>query len=161
MLKINPFLWFDTQAEDAANFYISIFPNSKINTTSLYPEAAEEVSGKKAGTVMTVDFELDGESFTAINGGPDFKFNESISFVINCKDQQEVDYYWEKLTDGGKEVQCGWLKDKFGLSWQVVPEEMAEIMGNPDPVKANKAMHAMLQMKKLDIQALKDAAETE
>lgn len=157
--KITPFLWFDTQAEEAANFYTSIFPNSKIKTIARYPESAEEVSGKKAGSVMTVEFELDGQEFIALNGGPNFKLTEAISFVIRCQTQEEVDHFWEKLTEDGQEVQCGWLKDKFGLSWQIVPDALGELLSDPDKEKANKVMQAMLQMKKLDIKTLKKAYE--
>jgi predicted 3-demethylubiquinone-9 3-methyltransferase (glyoxalase superfamily) len=162
MQKITPHLWFDSQAEEAANFYVSLFEDSKINNVSHYPKAAEDVSGKPAGSVMSVSFELNGQNFLALNGGPIFKFSEATSFVINCKDQAEVDELWDKLTaDGGEESQCGWLKDKYGLSWQVIPAGMGEIMGNPDPVKADRAMKAMLKMKKLDINELKRAAEEE
>jgi predicted 3-demethylubiquinone-9 3-methyltransferase (glyoxalase superfamily) len=156
---ITPCLWFDTQAEEAARFYTSVFKNSKIGTISRYSDAGHEVHGRAAGTVMTVDFELNGQTFTALNGGPHFKFNEAISFQIFCKDQDEVDHYWEKLTDGGAESMCGWLKDRFGLSWQVVPEGMEELFADPDPARAQRAMEAMLQMKKLDLAALRAAAD--
>ncbi|MDB5163446.1 MAG: 3-demethylubiquinone-9 3-methyltransferase [Candidatus Saccharibacteria bacterium] len=160
MQKISPFLWFDTQAEAAAKLYTSIFKNSKITNTTQYPQSAEEVSGKSEGTVMTVAFELDGVSFTALNGGPNFTFNESVSFVVNCESQEEVDEYWNKLTaDGGQESQCGWLKDKFGLSWQIVPTAMGEILSDPDPAKADRAMKAMLQMKKIVIADLEKARD--
>ncbi len=154
-------MWFDNQAEEAARFYVSLFKDSKIVNISYYPKAAEEVAEKPEGSVMTVEFELNGQRFLALNGGPLFKFSEAISFMIDCEDQAEVDEYWSKLTEGGEESQCGWLKDKYGLSWQVVPRGLAEIMNNPDPLKANRAMQAMLSMKKLDIQALQDAAEKE
>jgi predicted 3-demethylubiquinone-9 3-methyltransferase (glyoxalase superfamily) len=155
MPRISPFLWFDNQAEEAANFYVSIFPNSKITNVSRYGEGGP---GPK-GSVMVVSFELDGQHVMALNGGPHFKFNEAISLVVDCKSQEEIDYYWEKLTAaGGQEVQCGWLKDKFGLSWQIVPAQMGEIMSNPNPAKAKRAMEAMMKMKKLDINALRAAA---
>jgi len=157
--KITTFLWFDTQAEEAANFYVSVFKNSKIESVSRYPAEAEEASGKKAGAVMTVKFLLDGQEFTALNGGPEFKFNEAISLVVNCETQEEIDEYWEKLTEGGTEVQCGWLKDKYGLAWQITPPVLYEMLQDEDPEKAGRAMKAMLQMKKLDIQALKQAYE--
>jgi len=153
--QIVPNLWFDTEAEEAANFYISVFPNSRIVNVSHYTEG----SPREAGMVMTVEFELDGQRFVGINGGPQFKFDEAVSFQITCEDQDEVDYYWEQLTDGGSESQCGWLKDRFGLSWQVVPTGMEEIFSDPDPERARRAMQAMLQMRKLDIAALRSAAE--
>lgn len=157
MQKITPNLWFDDQAEEAARLYTSIFKNSKIKKVSRYPKAAEEVSGKKAGTVMTVAFELDGQSFLALNGGPVFKFSEAISFIVNCKDQAEVDYYWERLTaDGGGESVCGWLKDKFGLSWQIVPEALGKLTSG-DPKKSEAVMAALLKMKKLDVVELQRA----
>jgi predicted 3-demethylubiquinone-9 3-methyltransferase (glyoxalase superfamily) len=155
MSKITPFLWFDNQAEEAVNLYTSIFKNSKIKEVSRYGEAGPG----PAGSVMVVNFELDGQEFTALNGGPVFKFNEAVSFVVNCETQEEVDDLWEKLTDGGEEVQCGWLKDKFGLSWQIVPTKLGELMGDPDPVKAQRVTQAMLQMKKLDIAGLQRAYE--
>ena len=153
MPKINPFLWFDTQAEEAARFYTSIFPNSRIVSTTRYGEGAP----MPKGSVMTVVFELDGQRFIALNGGPLFKFTEAISFSVDCKTQQEVDEYWAKLTAGGQESQCGWLKDKFGLSWQIVPTVLGELLSDPDPKKAKRAMQAMLKMKKLDVAALKRA----
>ncbi len=153
--RITPNLWFDTEAEDAAKFYCEVFDNSRIVNVTHYTEAGP----REAGMVMTVDFELEGQRFTGINGGPEFKFDEAVSFLINCKDQDEVDYYWEKLTDGGAESMCGWLKDRFGLSWQVVPEGMEELFADPDPERAKRAMAAMLQMKKLDLAALKAAAD--
>ena len=156
MPRITPNLWFDTQGEEAAEFYVSIFPNSKITNVTHYTEAGP----RAAGAVMTVDFVLDGQEFTAINGGPQFTFDEAVSLLINCEDQDEVDYYWEKLTDGGQEVQCGWLKDKFGLSWQVVPQGMEEILGDPDPTRGQRAMQAMFGMKKLDVAALRAAADS-
>ena len=154
--KIIPNLWFDTEAEEAAAFYISVFKNSQIVAVARYPEDAP----REAGMVMTVEFELDGQRFVGINGGPEFKFDEAVSFQINCADQAEVDYYWERLTaDGGEESQCGWLKDKFGLSWQVVPEGMDAVFSDPDPARAHRAMQAMLKMKKLDIAELQKAAD--
>ena len=155
MPKITPFLWFDSQAEEAAQFYTSIFPNSRIVSTTRYGEGAP----MPKGGVMTVVFELDGQRFIALNGGPLFKFNESVSFTVDCKTQQEVDEYWAKLTAGGQESQCGWLKDKFGLSWQIVPTVLGELLSDPDPKKAKRAMQAMLKMKKLDVAALKRARD--
>jgi predicted 3-demethylubiquinone-9 3-methyltransferase (glyoxalase superfamily) len=159
MQKITPFLWFDDKAEQAATFYTSIFKNSKIVNIARYGDAGAEVSGRPKGTVMTVAFQLEGQEFVALNGGPQFKFTEAISFVVNCQTQQEVDEYWEKLSDGGQEVQCGWLKDKYGLSWQIVPTILSEMLSDPDPKKAEKVMKAMLQMKKIDIKGLKQAYE--
>jgi predicted 3-demethylubiquinone-9 3-methyltransferase (glyoxalase superfamily) len=153
--KITPNLWFDTEAEEAADFYTSVFKNSRIVFVSHYTEAGP----RQAGTVMTVEFELDGQRFVGINGGPQFKFDEAVSFQITCEDQEEIDYYWERLTDGGSEGPCGWLKDRFGLSWQVVPEGMDELFTDPDPEKAKRAMEAMFGMKKLDVAALREAAE--
>jgi len=153
--RITPNLWFDTEAEQAADFYTAVFPNSRVVNKTHYPEGAP----REAGTVMTVDFELDGQRFTGINGGPEFKFDEAVSFLINCKDQEEVDYYWEKLTDGGQEGPCGWVKDRFGLSWQVVPEGMEDLFADPDPERAQRAMQCMLQMRKLDIAELRRAAD--
>ena len=153
--KITPFLWFDHQAEEAANFYASIFPNSKVGKVLRYGPTGPG----PAGSVMTVEFQLEGQPFVALNGGPVFKFTEAISFVVNCQTQEEVDSYWEKLSAGGGEVQCGWVKDKFGLSWQIVPTALTELLSNPDPAKSQRVMKAMLTMKKLDIRALKQAAE--
>ena len=163
MQRISPFLWFDSQAEEAAKYYVGIFRNSKILNTSRYGEAGKEIHGRKPGSVMTVDFELDGVHFTALNGGPHFRFNEAVSFTVHCADQKEVDYYWEKLTAGGdpKAQQCGWLKDKFGLSWQVTPTKiMEEMMAQPGPA-AERAFGAMMQMKKFDIAALRRAYDGE
>jgi predicted 3-demethylubiquinone-9 3-methyltransferase (glyoxalase superfamily) len=158
---ITPCLWFDNQAEEAARYYTGIFKNSKIGAISRYGEAGKEAHGQKPGTVMTVQFDLNGQPFTALNGGPIFKFNEAISFQIMCQTQEEIDHYWNKLSEGGDKnsQQCGWLKDKYGLSWQVVPTVLAEMMINPDKEKAGRAMEAMLQMKKLDIAELKRAFE--
>ncbi len=150
MKKITPFLWFDTQAEEAMNFYVSLFKNSKVGNVSRGPD----------GKVFTVSFELDGQEFMALNAGPQFKFNEAISFFVNCATQEEVDYFWEKLTaDGGEESMCGWLKDKYGLSWQIIPSALGELMGDPDPAKAQRVMQAMLKMKKIEIAGLKEAYE--
>jgi predicted 3-demethylubiquinone-9 3-methyltransferase (glyoxalase superfamily) len=157
--KITPFLWFDGNAEEAAAFYTSVFKNSSTGSPADYEveEAASKV-GRPAGSVMVVDFEIAGQRFIALSGGPKFKFNESISFVIDCKDQAEVDYYWSALTaDGGEESMCGWLKDKFGLSWQVVPRVLSKLIGGSDKEASQRAMHAMLQMRKLDIGKLEDA----
>ena len=155
MPQITPNLWFDTEGLEAAEFYCSVFPNSEVKFVSHYTDAGP---GPEGG-VLTVDFVLDGQSFTAINGGPQFPFTEAVSLLINCADQAEVDYYWEKLTAGGEESQCGWLKDRYGLSWQVVPAGFEEIMSDPDPAKAKRAMEAMFTMKKLDVAALRAAAE--
>lgn len=159
MQKITPFLWFNDKAEEAANFYVSVFKHSKITDIARYGKAGEGASGMPEGTVMTVGFTLDGQEFTAINGGPIFTFSEAISFVIDCKDQEEVDYYWDKLVSGGEESQCGWLKDRYGLSWQVVPRAMGEMMSDKDPKKSERVMQAMLTMKKLDVERLKQAYE--
>ena len=157
--KITPFLWFDDQAEEAVKFYTSIFQNSKIGKISRYDEAAEKVAGRPAGSVMTVEFQLEGQEFVALNGGPEFKFTEAISFVVNCQTQAEVDKFWKKLSAGGKEVQCGWLKDKYGLSWQIVPTVLGELLSSKDAAKSHRVMQAMLKMVKLDIKKLKDAAK--
>ena len=155
MQKITPFLWYDDKAEEAANFYVSIFKNSKVLNVARYGEAGP---GPK-GSAMTVEFELEGQKFVALNGGPHFKFTEAISFVVNCSNQEEVDYFWEKLLEGGKESQCGWLKDKYGLSWQVTPTVLPELLQDKDPEKANRVMQAMMKMIKIDIETLKRAAE--
>lgn len=155
MPRITPNLWFDTQGKDAAEFYCSVFPHSEIRNVSYYGEAGP----RPAGTVLTVDFVLDGQPFTVINGGPEFTFDEAVSFLINCEDQDEVDYYWNKLSEGGEESQCGWLKDKYGLSWQVVPSELEKLLTDPDTGRAERAMKAMLGMKKLDVAALRAAAD--
>jgi len=146
-------LWFDSEAEEAANFYVAVFKNSKVGEIMRYPKAAEAVSGKPAGTVMTVSFELDGNQFLGLNGGPIFKFSQAMSLMIMCQDQAEVDYFWEKLTEGGQEQPCGWLKDKFGVSWQVIPEELDELLK-----KSDKVMPVFLEMKKIDLVALEKAA---
>jgi len=159
--KITPCLWFDNQAEEAAKFYTSIFKKSKIGNITRYGKEGYEIHGREAGTVLTVDFEIEGQRFTGLNGGPLFKFNEAISFVVRCKDQKEVDYYWEKLREGGDEKaqQCGWLKDKYDVSWQIVPDVLSELVGDPTSEKSQRAMKAMLQMKKIDIEGLKKAYE--
>ena len=159
MQKITPFLWYDDKAEEAVNFYVSIFKNSKITGTTRYDEAASKAAGRPAGSVMTIEFQLEGQEFVALNGGPHFKFTEAVSFVVNCDNQEEVDRFWEKLTEGGEEVQCGWLKDKYGLSWQVTPTVLNEMIQDKDPAKAKRVMEAMLQMKKIDIPTLKRAYE--
>ena len=152
MKKITPFLWFDTQAEEAMNFYVSLFKNSKVHNVSRGPD----------GKAFTVSFELDGQEFMGLNAGPQFKFNEAVSMFVNCEDQAEVDYYWEKLTeDGGEESMCGWLKDKYGLSWQIIPKALGELMGDPDPVKAQRVMQAMLQMQKIEVDELQRAYDQE
>jgi predicted 3-demethylubiquinone-9 3-methyltransferase (glyoxalase superfamily) len=158
---ITPCLWFDTQAEEAAGYYTSIFKNSRIGTISRYDEAGHDVHGRPAGSVMTVEFELNGQPFTALNGGPHFKFNEAVSFQIMCESQDEVDHYWNKLSQGGdpKAQQCGWVKDKFGLSWQVIPTELIQMLSDRDKEKRSRAMEAMLQMKKLDVAELRRAYE--
>jgi predicted 3-demethylubiquinone-9 3-methyltransferase (glyoxalase superfamily) len=157
MPNITPFLWFDTQAEEAARFYASVFPNSKIGKVTRYSDAGPG----PAGSVMTVEFTLDGKPFVALNAGPVFKFNEAVSFVIDCRSQKEVDEYWTKLTSGGgQESQCGWLKDKFGLSWQVVPRQLTELLADPDKGRAKRVMQTMLKMKKIDVAALEKAAES-
>ncbi|THC55333.1 VOC family protein [Streptomyces sp. A1499] len=155
MPKITPALWFDTQGEEAAQFYCSVFPNSSIKNVSHYGENAP----RPAGTVLAVDFELDGEQFTAINGGPEFTFTEAVSLMIDCADQQEVDHYWSKLSEGGEEGPCGWLKDRYGLSWQVIPRALPELMNDPDPARAQRAAQAMFGMKKLDVAGLYAAAD--
>lgn len=159
MQKITPFLWFDNQAEEAATFYTSIFKNSRILHVSHYSEAGQEIHQRQPGSVMTVDFELDGQRFTALNGGPIYQFNEAVSFVVNCDSQAEVDEMWEKLSEGGEPIQCGWLKDRFGVSWQVVPTELHALLNDPDPEKSKRVMTALLQMQKIDIDALKQARD--
>jgi len=159
--KITPCLWFDSQAEDAAKFYVSVFPNSAVGAVTRYGKEGFEVHGRPEGSVLTVSFRLEGQEFTALNGGPHFKFSEAISFVVRCATQTEVDRYWERLTEGGDEraQQCGWLKDKFGVSWQIVPVALFEMMSGADKEKSGRAMQAMLQMKKLDLVALRQAYE--
>ena len=153
--KIIPSLWFDTEAEEAADFYTTVFPNSRVVMKTHYPEDAP----REAGMVMTVEFELDGQRFVGINGGPQFSFDEAVSFQVPCESQEELDYYWERLSQGGQEGPCGWLKDRFGLSWQVVPKAMDEVFADPDPERARRAMQAMLKMGKIDIAALGRAAD--
>ena len=157
--KITPCLWFDHQAEDAAKFYVSIFENSSVGTVKRYGKEGFEIHGRPEGSAMTVTFRLEGQEFTALNGGPLFKFTEAVSFVVHCKSQAEVDRYWEKLTEGGDEKaqRCGWLKDKYGLSWQIVPIALFDLMSDADAIKSGRVMNAMLQMKKLDLAALKRA----
>ncbi len=157
MQKITPFLWFDDQAEDAANFYVSIFRSSRIVRVDHYHEESARVAGRPAGSVMTVSFELEGQTFTAINGGPVFKINEAISFVVDCETQAEIDELWGKLTAGGETVQCGWLKDRYGVSWQIVPTIMDRLLRDTDPSKAGRVWQALLQMKKIDIAGLQRA----
>ena len=158
MQKITPFLWFDNQAEEAAKFYTSIFKNSTISKLARYPKEAAERIGRTPGSVMTVEFTLDGVEFVALNGGPQFKFNESTSFVVNCDTQEEVDYFWEKLSaDGGEPGVCSWLKDKFGLSWQVQPRILIQMLNDSDKAKAERAMNAMMEMGKIDIATLERA----
>lgn len=157
--RITPCLWFDAEAEEAVEFYTGIFKNSRIVDVSRYGEAGREVHGKPPGSVMTVAFELDGQSFTALNGGPAFTFNEAISLQVNCETQDEVDHYWARLSAGGDEraQQCGWLKDRYGVSWQIVPSALIEMLEDPDPAKSGRVMEAMLRMKKIDIAALRRA----
>ncbi|MHB1669807.1 MAG: VOC family protein [Thiomonas sp.] len=161
MQKITPFLWFDGCAEEAARFYVSIFKNSRITQIARYPEGGNAVHGQPAGQVMTVAFELDGQAFTALNAGPLFKFNEAISFVVDCADQAEVDHYWNALGAGGDPAaqQCGWLKDRYGVSWQIVPRALIDLLSDPDAAKSSRVMQAMLQMKKIDIAGLRRACE--
>ena len=161
MQKITPFLWFNDNAEEAVKFYTSIFRNSKISRIARYDKAGAKASGRPEGTAMTVAFELEGQKFTALNGGPDFKFSEAISFVVNCESQEEIDHYWEKLSEGGDEKaqQCGWLKDRYGVSWQIVPTTLVEMLQGKETRKSEKGMQALLKMKKLDIEALRRACE--
>ena len=155
MQKLTPCLWFDTEGEAAAELYTSVFPNSKVDRVTRYGSAGP----RDEGTVMTVEFELDGQPFVALNGGPDFTFSEAISFQVDCKDQEEVDYYWKALSEGGEEGPCGWVKDRFGLSWQIVPTRLNELVTDPDPERAQRAMAAMLEMRKIDIAELERAAD--
>jgi len=161
MKAINPCLWFDNQAEEAARFYTSVFKKSKIGTVTRYGESASKAAGRPKGSVMTVTFQLDGQEFMALNGGPIFKFSEAISLMVNCDTQEEIDYFWQKLSEGGEPGPCGWLKDKFGLSWQIVPAVMGEWMKDKDVTRSERVMDALLKMKKLDIKALKQAYEGE
>ena len=155
MRKISPFLWFDGQAEDAAKFYVSLFPNAAISKVSRYP--ADAPGGNSEGAVMTVEFEIDGVTFVALNGGPDFKFNEAVSLSVDCDGQAEVDRYWRALTEGGEEGPCGWCKDRFGVSWQITPRRLIELTTNPDPAVSRPATEAMMTMRKIDIAALEEA----
>ena len=157
--KITPCLWFDTEAEDAAKLYTSVFANSRIKQISRYPEAGHEVHGKPAGSVMLVEFELDGQTFTALNGGPQFKFSEAVSFQVMCDSQDEIDHFWSRLSDGGRESQCGWLKDRFGLSWQIVPSILPQLMKDAGGAKTERVMSAVMKMRKFDLAALQRAAE--
>src|SRR6202171_5002486 len=153
--KITPCLWFDTQAEDAATFYVGIFKNSRIVSVSRFPDAGKEIHGKDAGSVMVVEFEIEGQTFTALNGGPQFTFDEAVSFQVMCESQDEIDYFWSTLSAGGQEGQCGWLKDKFGLSWQVVPSELPEMLTGDAGVSLDRMMTAIMQMKKFDLETLR------
>jgi predicted 3-demethylubiquinone-9 3-methyltransferase (glyoxalase superfamily) len=157
MQKITPFLWFDNQAEEAVNFYVSVFKNSRIGNVTRYDEEVAKASGRPAGSVMTIDFQLEGQDFIALNGGPQFKFTEALSLSVDCKTQEEVDELWGKLSEGGEEGSCGWLKDKYGLSWQIVPTVLMQMLQDEDAEKAKRVMQAMLQMKKLDINTFKQA----
>jgi predicted 3-demethylubiquinone-9 3-methyltransferase (glyoxalase superfamily) len=159
MQKIITFLWFDNNAEEAVNFYVSLFKDSKVLSVSRYGEAAAEAAGRPKGTVMLIEFQLAGQKFMALNGGPEFKFTSAISLLVNCETQEEVDELWEKLSEGGETIECGWLKDKYGMSWQIVPTVQLEMIQDPDAEKSERAMRAMLKMKKLDIQALREAYE--
>jgi predicted 3-demethylubiquinone-9 3-methyltransferase (glyoxalase superfamily) len=159
--KITPCLWFDTQAEEAANAYVAIFKNSRILKTSRYGKEGHEIHGMKAGSVMTVEFEIEGQRLVALNGGPHFKFNEAVSFQVHCETQDEIDYYWRKLAEGGEEGPCGWLKDRYGLSWQVVPKVLPDMLMDPNPEKVGRVTKAFLQMRKFDIAALQRAYEGE
>jgi predicted 3-demethylubiquinone-9 3-methyltransferase (glyoxalase superfamily) len=159
MQKITPFLWFDDNAEEAAKFYTSIFKNSKVGKISRYGKEGYDIHRRPAGTVMTIEFEIEGQQFIALNGGPQFKFTEAVSFSVDCKTQEEVDRLWEKLTEDGEEGACGWLKDKYGLSWQINPTVLGEMLADKDHKKAGRVMEAMLKMKKIDIKALKKAYE--
>jgi predicted 3-demethylubiquinone-9 3-methyltransferase (glyoxalase superfamily) len=171
MQKVTPFLWFDDQAEEAASFYVSIFSGrgraatggstTEIVDVARYGDSGAQASGRPEGSVMTVTFQLEGQEFTALNGGPEFQFTEAVSFMVNCENQEEVDDLWEKLSEGGEQGPCGWLKDRYGLSWQIVPTALGEMLNDEDPKKAERVMAAMLQMKKIDIQALKQAYEEE
>ncbi len=159
MQRITPFLWFNGQAEEAANFYVSVFQHSKIVSVSRYGDAGAQTSGRPKGSVMVVVFQLEGQEFMALNGGPEFTFSPAISFVVNCETQAEVDMLWEKLTEGGREIECGWLQDKYGVSWQIVPTLLGQLLQDKDPAKSERVMKAMLQMKKLDVNGLRRAYE--
>ena len=157
MQQITPCLWFDSQAEEAASFCTSVFMGSRIGRITHYRKEGHEIHGRPEGSVMTAEFELNGQKFLALNGGPIFKFNEAVSFMVDCGSQEEVDYYWEKLSDGGEEGPCGWLKDKYGLSWQIVPKQLGELMGDPDPEKSQRVVQAMLKMQKIIVADLQKA----
>jgi predicted 3-demethylubiquinone-9 3-methyltransferase (glyoxalase superfamily) len=157
--RITPFLWFDDRAEEAARTYVALFNNSRIGAVTRYDGASAKAAGRPEGSVMTVDFELDGQAFMALNGGPEFKFTEAISLMVNCQTQEEVDHFWNGLSDGGQEVQCGWLKDRFGVSWQVVPTSLLDMLQDKDPAKAQRVMAAMLKMRKIEIAPLQRAYE--
>jgi predicted 3-demethylubiquinone-9 3-methyltransferase (glyoxalase superfamily) len=157
--RITPFLWFDDQAEEAVNSYVSVFENSRVAGVTRYDDASSRAAGRPAGSVMTIEFELEGQAFTALNGGPHFTFTEAISFVVNCQTQDEVDHFWERLSAGGQEVQCGWLKDRFGVSWQIVPIVLPRMLQDKDPERARRVMAAMLEMKKISIDGLQRAYE--
>jgi len=159
MQKITPFPWFDNQAEEAVKFYTSVFRNSKIRKIARYDEAGAKASGRPAGSVMTIEFQLEGQNFVALNGGPEFRFTEAISFVVNCTTQAEINRFWRRLSAGGKPVQCGWLKDKYGLSWQIVPTVLRQLLSDGDPAKSRRVMQALLKMVKLDLKKLKQAAK--
>jgi predicted 3-demethylubiquinone-9 3-methyltransferase (glyoxalase superfamily) len=158
MQKITPFLWFDSQAEEAVNFYVSLFKNSNVVNVARYGEDGAKASGRPKGTVMTIAFQLDGQNFVALNGGPVFTFSPAISLLVNCENQEEVDRLWEKLSAGGEPQQCGWIKDKFGVTWQIVPTVLGELLSDPDAAKAQRVMRAMLQMTRIDINGLRQAA---
>ncbi len=161
MQKVTPCLWFNSEAEEAARFYVSLFENSKVLGDEEYPEGGEDVTGKPAGSVMTVKFQLEGQEYLALNGGPTFKFNESVSFIVDCKDQAEVDKFWDKIiASGGEESMCGWLKDKFGLSWQIIPKQLNELISDPDKEKSSRVMQAMLKMHKIDVAELQKAYDS-
>lgn len=157
MQKITPFLWFDNNAEEAVNLYVSLFKNSRVGTSTRYSDEVSEAAGRPKGSVMTIEFQLEGQNFMALNGGPHFKFTEAVSLMVHCDTQEEIDKFWEKLSEGGEKSQCGWLKDRFGLSWQIVPTVLGELM--KDPEKSKRVMAALLKMNKLDIKTLKQAAE--
>ena len=161
MPTVHPCLWFDTQAEEAARFYVSVFPNSKVDRVARYGEAGAKAAGRPQGSVMTVEFRLDGQRFLALNGGPGFPFTQAVSLVVPCRDQKEVDRYWDALSKGGEEMPCGWVKDRYGLSWQVTPTVLMDLVNDSDPAKAERAFAAMLTMKKLDVAAIQRAAKGE
>jgi predicted 3-demethylubiquinone-9 3-methyltransferase (glyoxalase superfamily) len=159
MQKISPFLWFNNNAEEAVNYYLSVFKNSKRLNISRYGEEGAKISGREKGSVMTIAFQINGQNFIALNGGPVFSFSPAISFLVNCESQEEVDLLWDKLSDGGEKQQCGWLRDKFGITWQIVPTVLGELLNHPDTLKSKRVMNAMLKMNKIDIKSLKEAFE--